>query len=256
MEKSNQNRENISYILNIVESLYEKKYKLDNFREILENLLSLFNLKFLLLIKDNVGYYLDEEKYFYISDPEKLLKYKNFLKKFLKKENLVILNNCDKEYKIFRNLNEDNFLYHFFFIKLADNLYIVGARETPFSQKEINLLSRIKDLIKKSIKQDELENNLLTQVYTDELTGLYNRRFFEKIIPIEIEKARRYKYPVSIIYMDIDNFKRVNDDYGHFAGDVFLKHLGTLLKGTLRKADIPIRMGGDEFIIFLPFTRK
>ncbi len=255
MEKKT-DQENINYLLNIVENLYDKKYKLDNFRVILENLLSLLNLKFLLLVKDNIGYYLDNEKYFYISNPQKLLKYKNFLNRLLKNESMLVLNNCDKEYKIFKNLGNESSPYHFFFIKLEKDKYIIGSREIPFSQKDITLISRIKSLIKKSLEQDQIENNLLTEAYTDQLTGLYNRRFFERIIPIEIERAKRYKYPLSIIFLDIDNFKKVNDLYGHFIGDVFLRHFGNLLKEILRKADIPIRIGGDEFILFLPFTRK
>jgi diguanylate cyclase (GGDEF)-like protein len=256
MKRERHSLEKINFLLNIVENLYEKRYKLDNFREILENLISLLDLKFILLVRENIGYYIDNEKYFFISNQQKLLKYKTFLKKLLKDKNMLIVNNCDKNYKIFKNLGNEDYPYHFFFIKLSSELYIIGAREVPFSQKDITLISRIKALIKKSLEQDEVENQLLTQAYTDPLTELYNRRFFEKIVPIEIERAKRYKYPVSIIYLDIDNFKRVNDVYGHYIGDIFLRHFGTLVKEVLRKADIPIRIGGDEFIIFLPFTRK
>ena len=246
----------ISYLLNIIDSLYEKKYKIDNFRSVLENLLNLLDLRFIIFIKGDLGYYIDNEKYFYISKKVKLNKYKEFLRKLLKNENMVVLNNCTKDYKIFENLGGDFINYNFFFLKLNKDTYILGSREVPFSQREITLLSKIKTFIKKSLEFDIKEDNLLEKAYTDTLTGLYNRRFFEKIIPMEIEKAKRYKYPVSVVFIDIDNFKLLNDLEGHLAGDIFLKHFGTLIKEVIRKSDIPIRLGGDEFIIFLPFTRK
>ncbi len=255
MKNINHSQEKIDSILEIVENLFEKKYKLDNFRSILEKLLRLLDLKFLVYINERIAYYIDEEKYFYISNPKKIEKYKSFLKHLLEKENMVVLNNCHKHYRIFRNL-KDISTENFLFIKLTSDIYIIGGRELPLTRKEINILSKIKNVIKKSLGQDYLENTLIEQAYTDHLTGLYNRRFFESLIPIEIERAKRYKYPLSIVYLDIDNFKLVNDKYGHSAGDIFLKQFGTLIKSILRKADIPLRIGGDEFILFLPFTRK
>ena len=252
--KENQNR--ISFLLNIVDSLYEKKYKIDNFRSVLQNLIGLLDLKFAVFIKGDLGYYIDNEKFFYISKKIKLEKYKAFLKKLLKHEGMVVINNCSKEYRVFENLGGDYINYSFFFLKLTKDMYILGSREVPFSQREITLLSKVKTFIKKSIEQDIKEDNLLEKAYTDTLTGLYNRRFFEKVIPMELEKAKRYKYPVSVIFMDIDNFKLLNDLEGHLAGDIFLKMFGNLIKDVIRKSDIPIRIGGDEFLLFLPFTRK
>ncbi len=255
MEKQNC-KAKINIIFDIVNNLYDKKYKIDNFRKIVENMIDLFNLKFVLFIKENFGYYIDKDKYFFISNSEKLSKYKKFLKNLLNNEHMLVLNNCNKEYKIFKKLGEGEVELHLYFLKIMENTYIIGAREIPFSTSEITILSKIKAVIRKSIEQDILENTLLEQAYTDQLTGLYNRRFLEKIIPIEIERSKRYKYPLSVIYIDLDNFKILNDTYGHITGDIFLRRFGNLLKDILRKADIPIRLGGDEFLIFLPFTRK
>lgn len=256
MKKKSNKNERINILFDIINNLYDKKYKIDNFRSVIEDISEFFNLKSAVFIKEDFGYYIDPDKYFYISDLYKLSKYKNFLKKALHKEPLVIFNNCNKEYNIFKLFgNKDNQL-SFFLMKLPDEKYIIGAREIPFSTLEVELLRKIKNILRKSIEQDKIENNLIEQAYTDQLTGLYNRRFFEKIIPIEIERAKRYKYPLSVIYIDIDNFKKINDTYGHLAGDVFLQKFGILIKEILRKADLPIRIGGDEFIFFLPFTRK
>jgi diguanylate cyclase (GGDEF)-like protein len=87
---------------------------------------------------------------------------------------------------------------------------------------------------------------------TDGLTGLNNRRHFDDELNREMERVARYKRPTSLIMMDIDNYKRYNDAYGHQAGDVFLKHLAILLRKNTRDVDVVARYGGEEFAIILP----
>lgn len=91
---------------------------------------------------------------------------------------------------------------------------------------------------------------------TDELTGLYNRRFFLRRASQETNASFRYKFPVSIILCDIDNFKKVNDNYGHLVGDHVLQAFSKLLKKCTRESDVLARFGGEEFIIMLPQTDK
>lgn len=97
-------------------------------------------------------------------------------------------------------------------------------------------------------KNEKLEN-LAT---LDMLTGAYNRRKFEYFICLEIEKKKNYGSPFSIIMFDIDNFKGINDHYGHKKGDRILQDITALIKHTLRVTDKLFRWGGDEFIILLP----
>ncbi len=88
----------------------------------------------------------------------------------------------------------------------------------------------------------------------DEKTGLYNNKFFETLLEMEIDKAKRKKQKLSIMIVDIDFFKKVNDTYGHLKADEILAHLAKLLKQTVRKSDVPARFGGEEFFIILPET--
>ena len=89
---------------------------------------------------------------------------------------------------------------------------------------------------------------------TDFLTELYNTRYLYHRLDEEVSRARRYNMPISCLMMDIDLFKRINDTYGHKAGDRVLKEFSHLLKSNVRKTDILARYGGEEFIILLPNT--
>lgn len=88
----------------------------------------------------------------------------------------------------------------------------------------------------------------------DSLTGLYNRRFFEEQITKELERARRFNNDLSVLLLDIDHFKRINDQYGHLNGDVVLKKIAEIIMSSTRSIDVSIRFGGEEFIMLLPET--
>ncbi|PTB83636.1 hypothetical protein C9926_01840 [Sulfurovum lithotrophicum] len=90
--------------------------------------------------------------------------------------------------------------------------------------------------------------------FYDTLTQIYNRRYFETRLLDEIEKAKRYASDLSIIFIDIDNFKHVNDTKGHDTGDEILKIISKIFKENMRKTDIIARWGGEEFVILLPNT--
>ena len=90
---------------------------------------------------------------------------------------------------------------------------------------------------------------------TDEMTGLANRRQFDHTLDSEFHQARRYKRPLSVMVMDIDLFKAVNDTKGHQAGDWVIKVIAEIIRRGCRKADLPVRLGGDEFAVLLPETR-
>ncbi len=91
-------------------------------------------------------------------------------------------------------------------------------------------------------------------VHTDELTGLSNLRHFNHTLSLELERTRRSGQPTCLILMDLDQFKAVNDSYGHEVGNSVLCHLARLIQGAIRRLDTPCRLGGDEFAIILPST--
>lgn len=95
---------------------------------------------------------------------------------------------------------------------------------------------------------------LYEEAIHDEKTGLYNSKFFDNILDMEMEKAGRGYEKLCIFIIDIDFFKKINDTYGHLKADEFLKRLADVLKKQLRKSDVASRFGGEEFFILLPET--
>lgn len=114
-------------------------------------------------------------------------------------------------------------------------------------------VSKSEDKLRKQIEALEKENNhLKSLLLTDELTGLYNKRFFYIQLEVETSRARRTGQPCTLMMMDVDNFKLVNDTLGHDAGDQFLIQIGDIIKNDLRVTDFACRFGGDEFSAIMP----
>lgn len=90
---------------------------------------------------------------------------------------------------------------------------------------------------------------------TDFVTGVFNRRYFHELLGMEIDRAHRYPHPIAIVYMDMDNFKAMNDLFGHKVGDDVLRCIADELRSQLRKTDVIARLGGDEFALLLPSAR-
>lgn len=135
----------------------------------------------------------------------------------------------------------------------------VGNKPSAYDDKDAELLSYIADIvwtiIDRKRTEDEIErlqSRLREMAVHDSLTGLYNRHYLDETLKRELARAAREKYPVSFVMIDIDHFKRVNDAFGHKAGDAVLRDLAALLQKNSRASDILYRYGGEEFLAVLP----
>lgn len=124
----------------------------------------------------------------------------------------------------------------------------------PFKKDDLDLVIRIIDQLAIAIERTSLYQRMKELAITDDLTKLFNTRYLNRTIEVEIQRASRYNTSVSLIFMDIDYFKNVNDRHGHLIGSKILVEMAQLLLKSLRTVDIVARYGGDEFVIVLPQT--
>lgn len=118
------------------------------------------------------------------------------------------------------------------------------------NDREVGYIVTLTDITKYMDIMEELKH----LASRDALTGIFNRRYFFELSSHELEKSRRYKHPISMIILDLDFFKKINDNYGHQAGDAVLKEVAGVCMNSIRSTDILGRYGGEEFIVFLPET--
>jgi len=123
-------------------------------------------------------------------------------------------------------------------------------------ERQMELLRAFSDQVAVALRASRLYDETLALAMTDSLTGLSTRRAFEHLAAHRIALAKRNETPVSVMMIDIDYFKQLNDCYGHAAGDIVLQAVGEAFRETLRKSDEGCRFGGDEFVILLPETDR
>jgi diguanylate cyclase (GGDEF)-like protein len=130
-------------------------------------------------------------------------------------------------------------------------LTLHSAEPNAFRESDLQSLESVADICANSIQNAHYVERVKQLAYLDGLTGIFNRRFFELRIMEELERARRYGTGMAVIMADIDQFKRLNDEFGHLLGDEVLRQVSSLFHQQLRKIDVVCRYGGEEFAILL-----
>jgi diguanylate cyclase (GGDEF)-like protein len=136
----------------------------------------------------------------------------------------------------------------------ARGVITVARRGRPFTDDDLEVLRPLGTEAALALENIELHCQVRRQTVTDELTGLWNHGRFRELLNVEIDQVRRYHHPIGLIMLDIDDFKAVNDTYGHPQGDAVLRQVARLLQENSRDADSRARYGGEELSMILPQT--
>ena len=128
----------------------------------------------------------------------------------------------------------------------------IGRDITTRRQAELRQQNEYRVLSSQLAEVFEVKEHLEQEAMCDPLTGLYNRRHMEKMLTSELARAKRNAYPLALVMIDIDHFKKVNDTYGHATGDEVIRVLSSMLKNGMRESDLAFRYGGEEFLVAMP----
>ncbi|MEO2069444.1 MAG: diguanylate cyclase [Desulfurobacteriaceae bacterium] len=226
--KKQEHRRNI---ISLIEDLTIKKIFMSEILKIIEKQLSsvlpLESIGVILRIKDHVYVYSKDTGYLPRRMDDFVLPKKRCFS-FEDKDVKIFIDLKNKE-----DLNEEN---EKFLKSIASLIFYIAERE------------------KWLLSMQEKKEFLKDRAYKDALTGLYRRDILHDLIEKEFYRSKRYGYHFSILMIDTDDFKKINDTYGHLVGDKVLKKVAETIRKTLRKSDIAVRYGGEEFLVILPHT--
>ncbi len=133
---------------------------------------------------------------------------------------------------------------------------INGAQAQDFTEDDARTLASIADYAAIALENARNFQRIEELTVVDDHTGLFNSRYLYRQLEVETVRARRFGHPLSVVFLDLDRFKAVNDTYGHQIGSQLLREVGAVLLSTLRAIDVATRYGGDEFVVLLPETDR
>ncbi len=153
--------------------------------------------------------------------------------------------------------DEGHFGHKWIFETVDDTGILLILKEgKELSEKELDIINDSLVVLAESLHRGLEYEDLFERASSDALTGLANRRVFDERIGAMMDSAKRYNHPLTMLSMDLDRFKEINDNLGHQAGDKVLKSVADVLASAVRSTDLLVRMGGDEFLIILDNTDK
>jgi len=157
-------------------------------------------------------------------------------------------------------LNRDDATYSFYLnqaVRALVGLVLVFSVYLVYQQTQLSRLRlEVADQMQSLAKVETLASEVYKLAALDQLTGLYNRRSGEQRLAQEISRAQRHGRPLTVLLMDLDGLKQINDRHGHAAGDTVLKGFADRLQRAIRGSDLAVRLGGDEFMALLPECRS
>ena len=164
------------------------------------------------------------------------------------------LSNAPESFRLFRESASRMSIPLISFGHTLGVLTLHSSKVNAFRESELQSLESVADICANSIQNAHYVERVKQLAYLDGLTGIFNRRFFELRIMEEVERARRYGAAMAVIMADIDQFKLLNDEFGHLLGDEVLRQVSSIFHQQLRKTDVVCRYGGEEFALLLTQT--
>lgn len=154
--------------------------------------------------------------------------------------------------------SDDGHFGHKWIFETVDDtgILLILKEGKELSEKELDIINDSLIVLAESLQRGLEYEDLFERASSDALTGLANRRVFDERIRAMMDSAKRYKHPLTMLSMDLDRFKEINDNLGHQIGDKVLKSVADVLAAAVRSTDLLVRMGGDEFLIILDNTDK
>jgi diguanylate cyclase (GGDEF)-like protein len=140
--------------------------------------------------------------------------------------------------------------------RVLGSLQLFAAKSDAFSEEDAQLLWTLVSVSENLLTREQANEGLLRFAFTDYLTGLRTRGYFEQQLDLEVKRSERNREPFSLLMVDIDHFKPINDNYGHHVGDQVIRQVTSQLVKDMREVDTVARYGGEEFVIILPETSE